>query len=80
MPKINLSFAAAIAVIGFASNASAIMTQQGHSPNGITIQGLNPNGTSLLGIQTTARATVSPQSLLAVESVLLPTGETVDLR
>ena len=85
MVKTSLSLAAAIAVIGLATNAFAVMQQQGINPNGVSLQGMETqgwslNGANLQGIETKADAMQSPQSLLTVESVILPTGETVDLR
>src|SRR5260221_365227 len=49
MLKNSLGFAAAIAVIGFATNAFAISTQQGPSPNGMNMQGINLQGTQMQG-------------------------------
>ena len=90
MFRISLAVAASVAAMSLATSADALIMFNGISLNGASTNIISFNGQPLTGLPTIGasvggkhadpRATVAKTVPLAVEAVILPTGETVDLR
>jgi hypothetical protein len=90
MFRISLAVAASVAAMSLATSADALIMVNGMSLNGASTNVISFNGQPLAGLPTVGalagakdadpRAAVAKTEPLAVEAVILPTGETVDLR
>ena len=86
MFRISLAVVASVAAMSLATSADALIMFNGMSLNGASTNVISFNGQPLAGLPTVGaldadpRAAAAKTAPLAVETVILPTGETVDLR
>ena len=90
MFRISLAVAASVAAMSLATSADALLMFNGMSLNGASTNVVSFNGPPLAGQATDGslagakdagpRSATAETAPLAVEAVILPTGETVDLR